>query len=291
VRTLIRLVFAIILLPAIFTNGCDENAIVDPEDHGMPPTADIVVPDLTEDIIFGFGRTVYVESEELWVSFTDVIGDSRCPMDAYCLWPGQAEIELMLEKRGGCNEPIVVVLQPGWSPIGEPIFFECALGYKVIFLGLSPYPMSGHTIPDEEYVAWIRLEPDRNCCPEEEVCFTWVSPYLLQRDPFVLNEATLEGDELTVQVSYGGGCREHGFKLYMQPAFAESNPVRANLYLSHNDNDDPCDAWITEDLTFDVRRVTELYYYYYGGYGDIILEIFGYFTDQPGEGIEVLYSP
>jgi len=289
---MIRLQWAVVLLAAIFLLGCDENPVSEPDDGmGTSPVTDIVVTDLTDTIVLGFGQTVYIESERLWIRFTDMIGDSRCPMDAYCLWLGQAEIELSLKKPGSMEEMVVLTLQPGRDPYEEPEIFECAYGYRIYFLILAPYPMAGRTIPDESYTAWIYLEQDRGCCPEGEVCFTWVSPYLLQRDPVTVNGVSIEGDELTVDVSYSGGCREHGFKLYMQPTFAESNPVQANLYLSHNCNGDFCRALISESLTFDVRKIAELYYEQYGSYDDIILNVFGHFIDRPGDALSVTYSP
>lgn len=279
-------------LAAILILGCDENPVSEPDDGlDLPPAADIVVPDLKDYIVFGFGQTVYVESEKLWIRFTEVIGDSRCPMDAYCFWPGQAEIELSLKTAGSIEDMVVLMLQPGRNSIEDLEIFECASGYRIYFLALEPYPSAGRTIPEESYIAQIFMEQDRDCCPEGEVCFTWLSPHLLQRDPIAVSGVSIENDELTIEASYGGGCLEHGFKLYMQPAFAESNPVQANLYLSHNGNGDVCEALISESLTFDVRKIAELYYEQYGGYGDIILNIFDYFTEQPGEGLEVTYSP
>ena len=286
----LRLIAA--LIAAVFLLGCDENPISGPGDGADAlPDADIVIAGLDDEIVLGFGETAYIESEGLWVSFTGMIGDSRCPMDAYCIWPGQAEIELTFERRRSLKDPVVLMLQPGRDPFEEPEIYECSHGYRIYFLDLSPYPSAGHTIPDESYTARFVLVRDGCCCAEGEICFTWLSPYFLQRDSFTLHDASIEGDELTLDVRYGGGCREHGFKLYMQPVFAESNPVRANLYLSHNANGDDCEALISESLTFDVRKIAELHHDQYGGYGDIILEIFGYFTDQPGEGIEILYSP
>ena len=35
----------------------------------------------------------------------------------------------------------------------------------------------------------------------------------------------------------------------------ESNPVQVRLFLSHEDFDDPCDAWVTEDRRFDLGPV------------------------------------
>ena len=290
-RALICFKSLVFLLAAILIIGCEENPPTEPEKIEADPEADMIIPDLSGDIILGFGQTVYVESEELLIRFSDVIHDYRCPSDAHCFWPGQAEIELVLEKDGGMEEPVIVMIEPGRNPLGDPELFECACGYRIYFMAMEPYPTSGKTIPDEDYIVQIILMEDPNCCCEGEVCFTWLSPYLLQRDPFTLSGVSLQGDELTLQVSYGGGCEEHGFKLYMQPVFAESNPVRASLYLSHNAHDDACEAWITEELTFDLRRVAELYYEQYGGYDDIILEVFGYSTSWPYDGIEVLYSP
>ncbi len=179
-----RLKGIVTLLAALIILGCDENPVSELEGGSDTlPTADIVVVDLEDEIVLGYGETAYIESEGLWVSFTEVIGDSRCPMDAYCIWPGQAEIGLALEKRRGMEDPIVLLLQPGRDPFEEPQIYECSYGYRIYFLQLSPYPSAGHTIPDESYIARIVIERDSCCCPGGEVCFTWLSPYLLQRDP------------------------------------------------------------------------------------------------------------
>jgi hypothetical protein len=69
------------------------------------------------------------------------------------------------------------------------------------------------------------------------------------RDHFVFNSVKLRQDLLILNVSYGGGCEEHEFVL-IATSFMESNPVQVNVVLSHEDNDDPCDAWITEELVF-----------------------------------------
>jgi hypothetical protein len=292
VRALFRSKWLLLLLTPILVLGCDENPVTELENIGeRPPEADIIVPDLEHFITFDFGQTVYVESEKLWITFTDVIGDSRCPMEAYCFWPGSAEIELTLETRRTGREIVVLALEGGRDPYLDPEMFECACGYRIYFLALGPYPSVGKTYPDESYTAMIALEPDADCCPEGEICFTWVNPFLLQRDPYALNGVSIEGDELTMDVTYSGGCWEHRFKLYMNPVFTGSDPARAKLYLSHEDWDDPCDALIFEELTFDIGRIAELYFEQYGSYDDIVLEVFGYFTDQPGDGFEVVYSP
>lgn len=71
------------------------------------------------------------------------------------------------------------------------------------------------------------------------------------RDSFVFNNVKLIGNLLFCNVSYGGGCEEHEFNL-IATSFMESYPVQVNVVLSHEDNDDPCDAWITEEMVFNL---------------------------------------
>lgn len=81
-------------------------------------------------------------------------------------------------------------------------------------------------------------------------------PYLAQctaagGDPLTITSAALDGTELVVNVTYGGGCAEHDFTLcWPDQSFAESEPVQATLELYHDDHDDECDAVLYEELRF-----------------------------------------
>ncbi|MFX0206444.1 MAG: NigD-like C-terminal domain-containing protein [Candidatus Hodarchaeota archaeon] len=79
------------------------------------------------------------------------------------------------------------------------------------------------------------------------------------RDTVTFNNITLDKDLLTLEVSYGGGCRKHIFTLIGSNVFKESNPVRTDIVLSHNANDDPCEAWLTEKLHFDLSPLKKAY--------------------------------
>ena len=78
-------------------------------------------------------------------------------------------------------------------------------------------------------------------------------------DAYTINAATLEGDTLTVNVSYSGGCETHEFTLVAEERFLESFPVQQRVSLAHNANGDVCDAWITEDYPFDLTPIKEVY--------------------------------
>ncbi len=117
-------------------------------------------------------------------------------------------------------------------------------------------------------------------------------PDSIQLDRFDLNSITISGDEITLNLSYSGGCEEHEFELFMSPgSFMESNPVQANLFLRHNDKDDACDAYLTTEVTFDLSRVAELYQQFYGQKDEIILNVFDYFQGQPGNHLSGSYFP
>ena len=86
----------------------------------------------------------------------------------------------------------------------------------------------------------------------------------LQTDPFALNAAAMSGNILTISVSYGGGCRNHVFVLTAAESFQESFPVQLPLVLTHEDNDDPCEAYPTRQLRFDLAPIGERYRTVYG---------------------------
>ena len=70
------------------------------------------------------------------------------------------------------------------------------------------------------------------------------------KDPFTINNVILENDILKINITYTGGCEEHDFMLIGTTSFMESNPVQINILLSHNANNDPCDALINEELNY-----------------------------------------
>ncbi len=117
-------------------------------------------------------------------------------------------------------------------------------------------------------------------------------PDSIQLDQFDLNSVAVSDNEITLNLSYSGGCEEHEFELFMSPAaFMESNPVQANLFLRHNGKNDACDAYITTEVSFDLSPLAELYQQFYGRKDEIILNVFDYFQGQPGHHITARYFP
>ena len=75
-------------------------------------------------------------------------------------------------------------------------------------------------------------------------------------DPYGVNEIEVIEQDLHVNVSYGGGCENHEFKLVMEPVFCGTPPVNYYLYLSHDANNDVCNALILEhNLCFNISEL------------------------------------
>ena len=75
-------------------------------------------------------------------------------------------------------------------------------------------------------------------------------------DLYGVNEIVLDENELFINVNYGGGCEDHIFKLVMEPNFYGTPPVYYYFYLSHDANNDLCEAFITEhNLCFDISEL------------------------------------
>lgn len=68
----------------------------------------------------------------------------------------------------------------------------------------------------------------------------------------ILN-ASIEGINLTLEVSYSGGCETHEFKLIGSPMIAKSLPPIRSIVLVHLGKGDACRQLITEKLSFDIR--------------------------------------
>lgn len=66
-------------------NGCTEN----------PVTPDIF---LDSDFKIKFGKSAFIQRENLYITFTDVVEDSRCPEGLMCFWEGTAKIKLLISK-------------------------------------------------------------------------------------------------------------------------------------------------------------------------------------------------
>lgn len=75
-------------------------------------------------------------------------------------------------------------------------------------------------------------------------------------DPFDLKSVTLKDDSVEVTVAYSGGCKQHSFDVIWNGAVAKTNPPEISLFIKHHANDDACETYVTEKLTFSLTNLT-----------------------------------
>lgn len=83
------------------------------------------------------------------MSFERVASDSRCPMDALCVWAGDAIVVLTIS---GDGQPAARELHTiaGSSEASYS-------GYMIKLISLAPYPRSDRQIRPEDYVATLSV--------------------------------------------------------------------------------------------------------------------------------------
>ncbi|MEX2473344.1 MAG: hypothetical protein WEA34_14235 [Gemmatimonadota bacterium] len=84
------------------------------------------------------------------------------------------------------------------------------------------------------------------------------------RDAYTLGSVEADGTTLRAEVSYGGGCRPHRMDLVTYGGWLESEPVQINALITHDDGNDPCDAFLTEERIFDLSPLARAWVEAYG---------------------------
>lgn len=92
-----------------------------------------------------------------------------------------------------------------------------------------------------------------------------VSAVVLSTSSFAatVKGAKIIGDQLIVNVRHGGGCGDHKYDLKLEGCF-ESMPVQCNAKLIHKSND-PCEAIISREAKFSLKKLGLTGDYYAGG--------------------------
>ena len=91
-------------------------------------------------------------SNDALVTFVEVIGDSRCPKGAVCVWEGDA-LALFEVKRSGFS-PKRFVLHTNDGMTRDTVID----GLSIELVALDPYPEEGRAQRPTEYVATMRLD-------------------------------------------------------------------------------------------------------------------------------------
>lgn len=72
---------------------------------------------------------------------------------------------------------------------------------------------------------------------------------------YKIKNAEINGDILTLNITYSGGCEPHNFELMFNGMFMKSLPRKAGLYLKHESNGDICKKLILLELKYNLSSI------------------------------------
>lgn len=192
-----------------------------------------------------YGTDILINNYAI-LKFDGVESDSRCPIDAICVWAGNGEVNMVISTdRDKKRFKLNTFLEPK-----KYIFDDFVIELKA----LNPAARSDKPIKPEDYSVDLIIKPAANgsltSIPVKLIEGNGTD--IIKRDLLNVNSLSLSRDELKFNVSYSGGCREHTIELYAFKGIQKSNPAQVTLILSHNGNGDMCEAYLTKTVSFNL---------------------------------------
>ncbi|MDG1332726.1 MAG: hypothetical protein P8P74_10370 [Crocinitomicaceae bacterium] len=74
-------------------------------------------------------------------------------------------------------------------------------------------------------------------------------------DQTTITGVSLEGNILSLDIEYSGGCQDHSFEFVGSAAIMKSLPPKRVVKLVHIANSDTCRELISETIKFDIRAL------------------------------------
>jgi hypothetical protein len=98
------------------------------------------------------GESTAIGSTGVTITFRAVTEDSRCPLNAVCVWQGNGRVALTLANGYGATRDATL------NTALDPRRLDFA-GLRITLSGLAPHP-TGDPIDPADYVATFRIERD-----------------------------------------------------------------------------------------------------------------------------------
>ena len=132
------------LLTAALVAACSSGGY-GPTDSGTPSPSE-------GNVSVAVGERVAVGTTGVTIDFRAVTEESRCPLNAVCVWEGNGQVALTLASGYGATRDAAL------NTSFEPRRVDFA-GLRIILTELTPYP-TGEPIDPADYVATFRVERD-----------------------------------------------------------------------------------------------------------------------------------
>ncbi len=103
------------------------------------------------DKTFTLDHNVSIPWEEdaaVSIRFDSTVADSRCPVDAICVWAGRVEVKVSFTQAGNSQTKILALGDNAGTTFSNIVTFD---DFTVELLSVLPAPKSDYAIPQNEY--------------------------------------------------------------------------------------------------------------------------------------------
>ena len=98
-----------------------------------------------------YGQELTVKGQELKVTFASLLDDSRCPVNATCVWEGDAEILIGVRQANMEESQIALHTNQKFRQAGK------YQRYAIRLVALDPYPRTDFETKPGDYIATLLI--------------------------------------------------------------------------------------------------------------------------------------
>lgn len=143
-----QLFFGFIALTLSFFTACEKPSLQEEPSTQLSEreNADLHF-DLGKDFWLDFGKVAACNCDAPNVRFQKLIDDSRCPLNAMCVWQGLAEVQLLVGSD-------TLVLNTDQAQV------KSLNGYRYRLLEVMPYPIDPSPYTERDYKIRLQVEQE-----------------------------------------------------------------------------------------------------------------------------------
>ena len=107
--------------------------------------------ELGKEFDLQYGKKAVVGTENLYITFKDVLEDSRCPTGYRCFWAGNGAVLLKIEKSN--SDILIDTVNTTLEP--QNLYYQ---NYNITLKNLKPYPVADSVIEKKDYIVTLLVE-------------------------------------------------------------------------------------------------------------------------------------
>ncbi|MBN7815027.1 hypothetical protein [Algoriphagus pacificus] len=103
-----------------------------------------------------FKSTINFCTEPISITFSKILGDSRCPENVQCIWQGVVELEVVIAVNG-TEEKFSLSSYPPFNNIPSEVSF---MGYLFKLVDVTPYPNTTKSYTEKDYTVILQVDKE-----------------------------------------------------------------------------------------------------------------------------------